>query len=205
MRCARCSERRAIRAYRYDGKTDRQIVRELMTGAGIDAATVDSRMNESSRSTCADSRRVLPIPSARSGLYPGVPELIDAIEARDDAVLGLLTGNVEQGARMKLEAAGLDFERFVVNAFGSDHETRGRLPTIAHERMRDTFGVSLAGRDVVVIGDTPSDIDCGRSLGARAIGVATGRYTVAELSEHDPFAVFENLSDTEAVMRAIVS
>jgi len=136
-------------------------------------------------------------------LYEGVRELVDAVDTRTDAVLGLLTGNVEPGARLKLAAAGLDPGRFVVNAFGSDHETRGELPAIAHRRMRDTFGVELAGRDVIVIGDTPSDVQCGRALGARAIAVATGRFSVAELQAHEPFAVFETLADTRAVLSAI--
>jgi len=69
--------------------------------------------------------------------------------------------------------------------------------------MRDTFGVDLAGRDVVVIGDTPADVHCGRALGARAIAVATGQYSVAALREHEPFAVFETLRDTNAVLEAI--
>jgi len=126
------------------------------------------------------------------------------VHARDDTVLGLLTGNVEPGARLKLGAVGLDFDQFRINAFGSDHEIRGELPAIAHQRMQDAFGITLGGRDVVVIGDTPADISCGRELGARAIAVATGSYSVADLKAHDPYAVFSDLSDTDAVLAAIV-
>jgi phosphoglycolate phosphatase-like HAD superfamily hydrolase len=191
-------------AMRYDGKTDRQIVRESMRAAGFADADIDSRIDdaialyvESLPARLGDSARDV-------GVYPGVATLIDAVHRRDDSVLGLLTGNVEPGARLKLAAAGLDFDLFVVNAFGSDHEVRGELPAIAHKRMLDLFGVTLRGSDVVVIGDTPADIACGRSLGARAIAVATGWYSVDDLGAHDPHAVFSDLSDTDAVMDAIV-
>ncbi|HXC25430.1 MAG TPA: HAD hydrolase-like protein [Gemmatimonadaceae bacterium] len=190
-------------SYHYDGKTDRQIVRELLQGAGYDDAEIDAKMPvvlqrylDALHDTFSSGARAVTI-------YDGVESLIDAVEARPDTVLGLLTGNILPGAHLKLGAAGLDTKRFVVNAFGSDHEVRAELPAIAHRRMHETFGVVLAGRDVVVIGDTPADISCGRALGARAIAVATGRYSVEDLRAHHPFAVFETLADTSAVLDAI--
>jgi len=189
---------------RYDGKTDRQIVRESMLASGISEAEIDARMDQAVSLYVATLPSRLGDPERHVGMYPGVAELIDSVHARDDCVLGLLTGNVESGAKLKLGAVGLDFEQFRVNAFGSDHEIRGELPAIAHRRMQDAFGVTLGGRDVVVIGDTPADISCGRTLGARAIAVATGSYSVADLLAHDPYAVFADLSDTDAVMTAIL-
>jgi phosphoglycolate phosphatase-like HAD superfamily hydrolase len=135
--------------------------------------------------------------------FNGVVELIEALEARPDRRVGLLTGNIEVGAGAKLRAVGLDPARFTVNAFGSDHEVRGELPAIAQRRAREELGLHVEGDAIVIIGDTPADIDCGRAIGARAIAVATGRYSVEELAEHSPFAVFPNLADTNAVMRAI--
>lgn len=190
---------------RYDGKTDRQIVRELMSAAGFDDAEISARMHDTIAAYVAGLRERLQAPDRTVATYPGIVALIDALDQDDSSVLGLLTGNVEQGAQLKLEAAGLSFDRFVVNAFGSDHEVRSELPAIAHRRMCAEYGVSLAGRDMVVVGDTPSDIACGRSIGARAIGVATGHYGVDELSRHEPFAVFQDLSDTAAVMAAILA
>jgi phosphoglycolate phosphatase-like HAD superfamily hydrolase len=136
-------------------------------------------------------------------VMPGVPRLLDVLEARDDVVLGLLTGNLAAGARAKLAAAGLDPHRFRIGAYGSDHEVRGELPAIAQRRARDELGLDVPGADVVVIGDTPSDIACGRGIGARAIGVATGHYSVDELRRHDPMAVFADLSPTDEVVRVI--
>jgi len=191
-------------AMRYDGKTDKQIVRESMRAAGISEAEIDAHMEQVVALYVATLPSRLGDPERHVGMYPGVAELIDAVHARDDTVLGLLTGNVEPGARLKLGAVGLDFDQFRINAFGSDHEIRGELPAIAHQRMQDAFGITLGGRDVVVIGDTPADISCGRELGARAIAVATGSYSVADLKAHDPYAVFSDLSDTDAVLAAIV-
>jgi phosphoglycolate phosphatase-like HAD superfamily hydrolase len=135
----------------------------------------------------------------------GVVELLDVLEAREDVVLGLLTGNVEPGARVKLSAAGIDPDRFRVNAFGSDHEHRPELPAIAQRRASETLGLDIAGDRVIVIGDTPADIACGRSLGARAIGVASGHYTVEELEAHDPYAVVPSLADTEKLLETILN
>jgi len=191
-------------AMRYDGKTDKQIVRESMRAAGISEAEIDAHMEQVVSLYVATLPSRLGDPERHVGMYPGVAELIDAVHARDDTVLGLLTGNVEPGARLKLGAVGLDFDQFRINAFGSDHEIRGELPAIAHQRMQDAFGITLGGRDVVVIGDTPADISCGRELGARAIAVATGSYSVDDLKAHDPYAVFSDLSDTDAVLAAIV-
>jgi phosphoglycolate phosphatase-like HAD superfamily hydrolase len=136
-------------------------------------------------------------------LLDGVPELLDALETRDDVVLGLLTGNLRAGAAIKLTAAGVDIARFRVGAFGSDHHHRPELPAIAQRRAREELGLDVPGERVVVIGDTPADIECGRGIGARAIAVATGRYSVEELERHAPFAVFPTLADTNAVVRAI--
>jgi phosphoglycolate phosphatase-like HAD superfamily hydrolase len=137
-------------------------------------------------------------------LFEGVEELLDALEAREDIVLGLLTGNLRAGAALKLRSAGIDMSRFRIGAFGSDHHHRPELPAVAQRRAREELGLEIPGDAMVVIGDTPADIECGRAIGARAVAVATGRYTVEELASHSPRAVFPTLADTESVLRAIV-
>ena len=188
--------------HRYDGKTDPQIVREVMRIQGHGDAHIDERMDALMALYLALLGRELE--SGGIQVYPGVPELLDALEARDDIILGLLTGNLREGANAKLRAAGIDPARFRVGAFGSDHEDRPELPAVARRRARETLGIELSGSQIVVIGDTPADIECGRSLGVRAIGVATGSYTVDELWRHAPHAVFETLADTGAVVRVII-
>lgn len=190
--------------YWFDGKTDRQIVRELMRHEGHGEARIDADMGELLRRYVENLEREVRSPEHRSRLLPGVLPLLDALERRDDVMLGLLTGNLVEGARVKLEAVGIDFDRFAVGAFGSDHEHRPELPAIAQRRAAARLGRELPGADVRVVGDTPADLTCGLSIGARAIGVATGRYSVAELESHSPAAVFETLEDTARVVEALV-
>jgi phosphoglycolate phosphatase-like HAD superfamily hydrolase len=190
--------------YWFDGKTDRQIVRDLMRREGHDDARIDARMTGLLDRYVECLSGELGKSDFRAHLLGGIPELLDALEEHDEVILGLLTGNVEPGARAKLLAVGVDPDRFRVGAFGSDHEHRPALPAIAQRRAKETLGVDIAGRDVVVIGDTPADIECARSVGARAIGVATGRYGVAELEQHGAAAVFEDLTDTAGVVRVIL-
>jgi len=191
-------------AYRYDGKTDKQIVRDTMRLEGHSDEHIDSQMPLlidrylDGLKERIDSRKFDVRPLA------GVLEILDALEARNDIVLGLLTGNVERGARAKLTAAGIDPDRFRVNAFGSDHEHRPQLPAIAARRFGETLGLEVPGEKVIVIGDTPADIECGRELGARAIGVASGHYSVADLEKHSPYAVFQSLADTQKVLAVIL-
>ena len=191
--------------YRYDGKTDRQIVRETMRLEGRTDDEIDAVMDDLLAAYVSGLHEEFASGKRQVQIYPGVLELFDELEQQNDVTLGLLTGNIIQGAKAKLSAAGIDFSRFKINAFGSDHEERPQLPGIAQRRARDVLGADIAGDRLVVIGDTPADIRCGESIGARAIGVATGRYTVEELSEHGAYAVFETLADTHAVMERIMN
>ena len=190
-------------AYRYDGKTDKQIVRDLMRGEGFDDAAIDARMAQVLDTYVAGLQREIASPLTRVEAIAGVMPLLDALVHRSHCVVGLLTGNLEPGAQHKLNAAGIEFGRFALGAYGSDHEIRAELPAIAQLRAREVLGLAIDGSAMVIIGDTPSDIACGRPIGARAIAVATGHYSVASLSEHAPDAVFDDLGDTEAVLRAI--
>lgn len=188
--------------HRYDGKTDPQIVREVMRLEGHHDAHIDERMDALMSLYLVQLERELQ--RTRTLVHPGIFELLDALEQRHDTILGLLTGNLREGAYAKLRAAGIDPDRFRVGAFGSDHEHRPELPAVARQRAHVELGVNLEGEHLVVVGDTPADIQCGRSLGVRAIGVATGAYSVDELRRHSPHAVFETLADTHRVVSAIV-
>ena len=192
-------------SYRYDGKTDKQIVRDVMRLEGHSDEHIDSRMERLIELYLEGLRTG--VESGKFNVRPldGVVPLLDALEARDDVVLGLLTGNIEPGARIKLSAAGINPDRFRINAFGSDHENRPELPAIAQRRARETLGLDIAGERLVVIGDTPADIECGRSLGAKAIGVASGHYTVEQLETHNAYAVVPSLANTQHVLETILN
>ena len=192
-------------SYWFDGKTDRQIVRDLMRLEGHGDAPIDANMDALLVRYVVYLERELADPGHPLKLFDGVGRLLDALEARDDVLLGLLTGNLEAGARAKLRAVGIDPARFRANAFGSDHEYRPELPAIAQRRASELLGAVLPGGSVVVIGDTPADVECGRGIGARAIAVATGRYGMEELAAHGPAAVFPDLTDTGAVVEAILT
>jgi phosphoglycolate phosphatase-like HAD superfamily hydrolase len=193
------------REHRFDGKTDPQIVRELMQHAGMTGSVIQERLPAALTRYVELLGEELGDDDHREKIYPGVAALLDALEARDDVLPGLLTGNVREGAVAKLTAVGIDAARFRVGAFGSDHADRPELPAIARRRAEALLGREIAGRDVVVIGDTPADMGCGRGIGARAIGVATGRYSVDELRACNAAAVFPDLADTAAVVRAILA
>ncbi len=192
-------------SYRYDGKTDRQIVRDQMRGAGMTDIDIDAALPSVEQAYLERLEFELSAPTTQVTRYVGVNELLEALRPLANRVVGLLTGNLEVGATAKLRAAGIDMGQFRVSAFGSDHEVRAELPSIARERARRQLGLDLAGERLIIVGDTPADIACGRPVGARTIAVATGQYSVEELTTHDPAFVFADLSDTAAVLAAIAN
>ena len=189
---------------RFDGKTDPQIVRELLELSGHPGAADGVFIETLCRRYVHLLEDELRHPRTATTVMPGVLELLETLEARLGVVLGLLTGNVMQGAALKLAAAGIAPDRFRVGAYGSDSAHRPDLPTIAARRAEPHFGRLPRGREVVIIGDTPADVTCGLSIEARAIGVATGSFSVESLSEAGAHAAFPDLSDTARVIEAIL-
>ena len=194
-----------IATHRFDGKTDPQIARELLELAGLPSARIDRGLTLLWVAYLRELSNEFAHPGHRTTVLPGIFDLLTALEQRnDDVVLGLLTGNIAQGAALKLESAGIR-THFRVGAFGSDHERRDHLPPVAVERARDLTGRTFERRDIVIIGDTPSDVTCGRALGVRAIAVATGRHDASELRDAGADAVFLDLTNTTAVLDSILS
>jgi phosphoglycolate phosphatase len=195
---------RGLQQIRFDGKTDPQIVTELLEAAGLPGPHRPDRVEALCSRYIDLLEYELQQPTSSTTLMPGVLPLLDRLEQSEDVVLGLLTGNMARGAALKLRSAGLDPERFLVGAYGSDAAQRTELPPIAAQRAARYFGRVPSGAEVVIIGDTPADIACGACIGARAVGVATGAYSVADLMTCAPHAVFENLSNTDRVLQAIL-
>jgi phosphoglycolate phosphatase-like HAD superfamily hydrolase len=191
--------------HRFDGKTDPQIVRELLSLAGHG----DTGMQERIQAVCTRYLELLEdelMRPTQTRVMAGVRELLAALvepEAAGAALVGLLTGNLERGAALKLRSAGIDPARFAVGAYGSDAPDRPLLPAIARTRAESLTGRPIAGADVVVIGDTPDDVACARPIGARTVAVATGRYDVGSLAAAGATHVFADLSDTTAVLDAL--
>lgn len=189
--------------YNMGGRTDPQIVRELLLPVGYTVQDVEAGLDALWQAYLRNLR--VELEKSRIHALPGIPALLDRLEASGDpTVLGLLTGNVEQGARLKVDAAGLGFDRFRVGAYGSDHWQRPELPAVAARRAREKTGIGFEGKEIVIIGDTPFDISCGAHLGVRTIATATGTHSTDDLAEHNPDYLFDDLSDTDAVWRAIM-
>ncbi len=143
--------------------------------------------------------------STRPGfVLPGIQSLLETLSARPDVAQGLLTGNVQRGARIKLEHYGV-WHYFAFGAFGDDSALRNDLGPHALRRARERHAVDFDSANTFVIGDTPHDIECGKVIGAKTIAVATGSYSVPRLQAHIPTAVFENLADTAAFLRVIAA
>jgi phosphoglycolate phosphatase-like HAD superfamily hydrolase len=197
-----------IETYRFDGKTDPQIVRELLKMAGHPECESEDRITAVCDRYVGLLTAELAKPTQATRLYPGITDLLAALEpyeAAGRALVGLLTGNVEHGAALKLRSAGLDPARFAVGAFGSDSHARADLPAVAARRAAERTGGRFTGNDITIIGDTPDDVACARPMGARTVAVATGFYKVDALRAAGATHVFEDLSDTQGVLAALFS
>ncbi len=188
--------------YSFHGRTDPAIIVDLATRWGTPEALARERL-----AVCLERYiEVLrdEISPDQVDLLPGVGELVTALACDRRVVLGVLTGNIDDGAALKLAPTGL-LPLFKVLASGSDSALRPELPAIAVERARRLSGHAYTGKEIVVIGDTPADILCGADLDVRTIAVATGRHTTAELAAYEPDHLFADLGDWRAVAQAILA
>lgn len=181
--------RDAFRAIRMDGKTDLQIIREGLAASGLSG---DKDQITAITSFYLSQLRI-EINNDRRHLKPGVRQLLAALEKTSGCHLGLLTGNIEEGARTKLESFGLN-GHFRFGAFGSDHEDRRHLLPIALQKFSSLSGIHLNASRCVVIGDTPLDVACAKPHGAVAVAVSTGNYTVEELRQSGADLVLDDLT-----------
>jgi len=185
----------AIDGYDFRGKTDPGIVMDLMLGAGLPREAVWERLGDCFEEyvrglvgEIGDGRGVVTL--------PGVMQLVSRLDSTPEVLLGLLTGNIEEGARVKLAPTGL-WPYFQMGAFGSDDADRRRLPSLAARRAEALTGRPFRPQDVLVIGDTPLDIECARAFGAVAVAVATGQYARAELLAEEPDLLFDSFADAD--------
>ena len=170
------------------GRTDREIVRVLAEAAGVDADDFRFEHADKVITRAVEIYGATVEPDLTHCVLPGVEDLITELAPRDDLVMGLLTGNIDRVAALKLGAAGIakHFD-FTSGAYGSDEEDRRRLPELA--RNRATRGRGAWEKDrTVIIGDTHRDIACARADGIGVICVATGPQTAEELADADAVA-----------------
>jgi phosphoglycolate phosphatase-like HAD superfamily hydrolase len=142
------------------------------------------------------------LPRRQGRVLPGICELLERLASQPDTTLGLLTGNLKRGAKLKLEHYDL-WRFFTFGGFADDHHDRNELGAFALSRALEGTGVKFAGPQVDVIGDTGHDIACGKAFGARTIAVATGSWSREQLAAHQPDFLFDDLSNVDEVRRTL--
>ncbi len=189
-----------LRRYDFSGRTDPQIAHMVLRDAGWSEREIEERIAGLWEKYVAGLEQH---ERSRVRALPGIRPLLNAL--RDDAriTLGLLTGNIEAGARLKLSGPGLN-EYFPFGAFGSDSPHREELPPIAIQRAAEFSGHQFHGREVVIIGDTIYDIRCGTPHDATTIAIASGKTPAETLRAENPHHFFISAEDREGLLEAIL-
>jgi phosphoglycolate phosphatase-like HAD superfamily hydrolase len=183
------------------GRTDRIILSDVADRIG---RPLDEALLQELRERYVEHlRQEIQLPGrGTKAVMPGIRPLLDALADRDDVFVGLLTGNFETGARIKLEYFDL-WKYFRCGAFGDDAADRNALVPFALERAKRCGLPELAPEHILVVGDTPHDVACALAVRAVPVGVATGMFTTDQLRAAGADIVFEDLSDTEAFLRLV--
>lgn len=179
---------------KFAGRTDVSLVREMFGHAGLEPSAENFRRFFESYVFWLDHLMT----ESTGGVCPGVWDFIRAAGGLPQPpVIGLLTGNIRLGAEIKLRRFEL-WEVFQIGGFADDHEDRNQIAIAARERGNRRLRTELRGEEIVVIGDTPHDIRCGRAIGAKVLAVATGGATRDQLRDHAPDWLVGNLSEVTA-------
>jgi phosphoglycolate phosphatase-like HAD superfamily hydrolase len=197
-----CGGEIPLDGYEFSGKTDPQIMRELLT----------THVPDADLETLADRALALYLDLLERRIEAqavvvakrGAEDLLRRLEAEPDVTLALLTGNHERGARAKLAPIGFN-AYFPFGAFGSDHADRYELPPIAVGRARTHTGRDFGGKQVVIVGDSIHDVACGRRFDVKSVAVASGVTAPERLARENPDYLFDHFGDTEAVVEAILA
>jgi phosphoglycolate phosphatase len=180
------------------GKTDANIAHDILMKYDVDPTpqNVATFLDE----YVAHLTRLLPTLHGRA--LPGIAEILPRMKSNPNRVLGLLTGNVERGAKLKLEHYDL-WKFFEFGAFADDHQDRNELGVFARNRAQEKHGHQFDAAQIDVIGDTGHDITCGKAIGARTVAVATGTWSRDRLSKFSPDFLFDDFSDVERVIQTL--
>jgi len=191
----------AMAGVTFAGRTDWSILDDILRNHGH---TLDEiRLDELRRRYVVHLEEEIQLPGRGvKDVMPGIRSLLTALASREDVRVGLLTGNFIEGARIKLEYFDL-WKYFPWGAFGGDAASRNDLVPIALARAREHGIDGVAPSKILVVGDTPNDIECAVVAGATPVAVATGSYTVDQLRAAGAEIVFEDLSDTTAFLRLL--
>jgi phosphoglycolate phosphatase-like HAD superfamily hydrolase len=192
-----------LTGHSFSGKTDPQIFNEALNKLNYSLSEIESFFDQIYPLYLGQLE--IEINKANTyKLHIGVLELLESLELADWAHLGLLTGNIENGARLKLKQFSL-YEKFEIGAFGSDSANRLDLPEIAHKRANTHFQKPFVNSEIVIIGDAINDILCAKHYQAKSIAVNTGVTKKSDLMKHEPHFLFDSLKDTKSMIEAIMA
>ncbi len=188
------------------GKTDPQIVREILSSAGVPHREIDEvlprALEESERFLEHEGQRM----RSEGRVHPGVADLLEALSTTISVRQSLLTGNIAPNAYLKVHAFGLEhFLDLPIGAYGTDHADRNLLVPFALRRVRELRGEDYRPDEVWVIGDTANDLSCARAGGVRCLIVGTGHDGFDAVQDLEADAVLEDLSDTELVLKILLA
>ena len=191
----------AMTGVTFAGRTDWSILDDIVRkyGRTLDAALLDRLRRDYVAHLIEEIERP---GTGVKDVMPGIRELLEALQRRDDVALALVTGNFMEGARIKLEYFDL-WKYFPCGAFGGDSPNRNDLVPIAMARARDCGIADVRPTEVIVVGDTPNDVECALVAGATPVAVATGGYSVDQLRAAGAEIVFRDLSDTGAFLELL--
>jgi phosphoglycolate phosphatase len=181
------------------GRTDTSIVRDLLTFLQVAGGPDEERRLQ----LAYLSHMPATMPAGKARVLAGIREALEAVHAHPEIHQALLTGNLKEGARLKLSFLGL-WHYFEFGAFADDSHIRDELGPFALARAEESLGIKFPPDRVYIIGDTPHDIACGKAIGAKTIAVATGAFSVEELAALNPTHTFADLSDTQALLNVVV-
>ena len=184
-----------LRGIEIAGQTDTGIVHQILRKQNI---PVDDKTTAAFLDLYVECL-ARELPQRKGTILPGVEELLRRLQARSQNVLGLLTGNVKRGAKLKLSHYGI-WDFFEFGAFADDHHDRNALGPFAQQRAQERHAIDFPAAEIDVIGDTPHDIACGKAIGARTIAVTTGNFTRAQLAEYQPDRIVDDFSEVALVM-----
>lgn len=181
-----------VRTHNFGGKTDWQILREVLSPMGISSDKIAQKMEQYEQ---VFARRMAEeIVKFDVVALPGVIDLLKALDKRSDVVVGLVTGNTSQTSPIKLRAAGIDPSLFVVGAYGSEADDRNELPRLALKRAIQLTKQAIRPEEVVIIGDTVKDVEAARAIGGLAVTVFTGYEERSALIASQPDYMLDDLT-----------
>lgn len=198
----------SLDGYLLSGKTDPQIVRDLLVMNGLSHREAEKALPAALGAY--ETRYLEGLATTGAELLEGVRDVVDGLAVSTDEwdpderiILGLLTGNLKPLVAPKLAAAGIPPASFRIGAYGSDHADRNKLPAIAVARAQELLGAPILPQEVVIVGDTPLDIACAKHFGAVSVAVASGDYTCGQLQDAEPDFVLADLNEWGLVEREI--